>query len=416
MNTHHTTFRRISLALAVAAATFALASCDKDASDEQKTEPASVAGTEKPPVVVLDPETHVDLLAPNGDPVGLELGEARKFPECYKIFEPAGEVVDRFPATDEVERASMLAGCDPEAYARVEGQTFLAYRVPREEAGYHQRFVAFDDDGALQWEYLIDRSENAKNFRANFRSGFIAPLLPRLACAGTLWEGGTRLTCLEAESGESKFDGLLKFWAGLAPRPNKTSLVTATLSGITRRYPYSGVEMRFKKFPDSGGRSAFYASDGERLLFVPADAEYPQMTAYGFDDFKEQWVTELPGKPKSHYDETAIPRHKLVLAKADGKLFAIDTESGEGLWSAHVGDDTPPFAANKDALYLLVRRDTKDNLLYSLDPRTAEVNWWTDVPAGTLELRMYDGHLFTRSVRAIQAIPTQGSRLEATED
>ncbi|MGM0555663.1 MAG: PLuB system PQQ-binding repeat protein [Myxococcota bacterium] len=413
MNTLYTASCRIVLALALAAAGLSVG-CDK--SSDEKTKTPTPSPPEEPPVVMLEPERHVDLLAPSGDPEALELGESRKFPECHKIFEPSGEVVERFPATDALERANILAGCDPEAYSRAGGRTFIAYRVPLEEAGYHQRFAAFDAEGALAWEYLVDRSENAKNFRANFRSGYIAPLLPRLACAGTLWEGGTRLTCLDAETGESKFDGLLKFWAGLAPRPHETSLVTATLSGITRRYPYSGVEMRFKKFPESGGRSAFYSSDGQSLLFVPADTKYPRMTAYRFDDFKKEWITELPAQPKSHYDDTAVPEHNLVLAKADGKLFAIDTETGDGLWSANVGDDTPPFAADDEALYMLVRRDTRDNLLYSLKPRTAEVNWWSEVPAGTLELRMYDGLLFTRSVRAVQHIPTNGSTPEATED
>jgi hypothetical protein len=402
---------RTTLRAAILALLGALAAAQWTGCDEKKEEPAAKATAEadQPAVYKLDPKTHLDLLAPEGQPREFELGETRKLPPCHEVFEPQGTVAERFPANDPAERAITLAGCDPEAYARVDGQTLLAYRVPRENKGYHQRYVSYDSDGKLQWDYLIDRSENAENFRANFRSGFIAPLLPRLACAGTLWEGGTRLTCLDATSGEAKFDGLLKFWAGLAPRPHDTSLVTATISGITRRYPYSGVEMRYKALPDSGGRSAFYASDGARLLFVASDSKFPQMTAYGFDDFEKQWITELPARPKSHYDDTAFGEHSVVLAKADGKLFAIDTETGEGLWSADVGDDTPPVAVDEDAMYLLVRRDTKDNLLYSLNPRSGEVHWWSNVPPGTLELRICDGLLFTRSVRAVRHIPTSAA-------
>lgn len=395
---------RIACVVACALVAASTIACDDNKSDASNGAQAQ-AEQDEPPVVVFEADTHVDLLAPEGDSRDLALDEPRKFPECHKVFEPDGQLVERFPATDPAQRALTLAGCDPEAYERIDGRTFIAYRVPRQKAGYHQRFVAFDADGKLKWDYLVDRAENASNFRANFRSGYIAALLPRMMCAGTLWEGGTRLTCLDAESGEAEFDGLLKFWAGLAPRPNKTSLVTATISGITRRYPYSGVEMRHKSLPDSGGRSAFYASDGERLLFVPADAKYPQMSAFGLDEFDKQWVTELPGKPKSHYDETAFPQHNVVLAKADDALLALDTETGEGLWTAEVGDDTPPAVADDKSLYLLVRRDTDDNLLYSLDPRTAEIRWWSQVPAGTLEMRMYDGRLFTRSVRAIQMVP-----------
>lgn len=351
------------------------------------------------------PPESVDLTTPDKHTKKeLELGDARKFPDCHQIFEPAGQPAESFPMPDDVQRPLELAGCQPEAYHLADdGRRFVAYATPPDGPGWDMRLVAYDKAGELLWHYRLERSENAENFTANFRASFIAPILPRLVCAGTLWQGGTEAACVDAKTGEKKWDGMMKFWTGIAPQPAQNALNAATLTGITRRYPYSGVEMRYKSFDARGGRAAYYATDGQRLFFVPAESDEIEMIAYDLSEFEPVWRLGLEARPDSSW-ERALPTLGLVLFKVKTTIYAADTDTGELLWAAKVGEDEPPVAARGGKLYLLLRRDTDPNLLYEIDPEAGQPSWYGEVPTGTLELVSYEDTLILRSVRAVQQV------------
>ncbi|QDG53168.1 hypothetical protein FIV42_21200 [Persicimonas caeni] len=378
--------------------------CDKGESAEKAPE------VDKPEVTThaWQPPEAVDLTNPGSHSIEeLALSEARKFPDCHQIFEPDGTPAESFPLSDDEQRPLELAGCEPEAYRVLDdGTRLVAYATPPDGPGWDMRLVSYAPSGELNWHYRLDRSENAKNFTANFRGSFIAPILPRLVCAGTLWSGGTEAACVDAESGEAKWDGIMKFWAGMAPQPAANALNSATLSGLTRRYPYSGVEMRYRPFDNRGGRAAFYATDGERLFFVPAqqdEADAIQMTAFDLESYEPIWRLGLEARPRATWTH-AFGELGVVLFKVDEAIYAAKADTGELLWSATVGDDEPPVAARGGKLYLLLRRKADPNLLYELEPQSGQVNWYGEVPTGTLELRSYEDTLILRSVRAVQKV------------
>ena len=380
---------------------FLSAGCEDEEKAQTKPEdfgPAVKEHAWKPP----DP---VDLTAPGGHPQKtLDLTEPRKFPDCHQIFEPDGEPAESFPMPDDVQRPLELAGCHPEAYhVADDGRRFVAYATPPDGPGWDMRLVAYDKSGELLWHYRLKRAENAENFTANFRESFIAPILPRLVCAGTLWQGGTEAACVDAETGVKKWDGMMKFWSGIAPQPVENALNAATLSGITRRYPFSGVEMRFKSFDDGGGRVAYYATDGEHLFFVPSQSQEIEMTAYDLEKFEPVWRLGLEARPDSSW-EHAFSDLGIVLFKIKETIYAAGADTGELLWAARVGGDEPPVASRGGKLYLLLRREADPNLLYELDPKSGQVNWYGKVPTGTLELMSYEDTLILRSVRAVQKV------------
>jgi outer membrane protein assembly factor BamB len=349
----------------------------------------------------------------------LTLTDAQKFPDCHLILEPDGALEQSFPFADPATRALKLAGCDPEAYHVSDaGTRYLAYAVPAEGPGWDMRLAAYAPSSGsqaneLQWHYRLDRSENAKNFTANFRRSFIAPLLPRLVCAGTLWEGGTQAACLDAETGQEKWTGMMKFWAGISPQPLANAMNAATLSGLTRRYPYSGVEMRFHRFEQNGGRSAYYATDGKRLFFVPregssessesAEPDEVTMTAFDLSSFEPAWHLELPSQPQGSW-EYASGELGVVLFKIDQTIYAASAASGEVVWGATIGEDEPPVAARGGKLYMLVRRETDPNLLFEIDPKSGQISWYAKAPTGTLEIEAIEDSLILRSVRAVQEV------------
>ena len=381
--------------------------CDADPERAPEGE-SSGGGAEQKQGLQADPwraPEPVDLLAPPEEKRReIELSEAEKYPPCRDLFEREGEPRERFlPEVDN--RALTLAGCDPEAYRHHQGRHYVAYGLPHGDSEARDlRFVAYDADGELLWSHRMDRSQYTNNFNANFRRSFIALPLPQLACVGTLWEGGTQASCLEGESGKPRWAGELKFWSGIPLQAHKTSLIGADISGMTRRYPYSGVEMRRTDFEELGGHSALYVTDGQRLVFAPKMGKPQRLTAYDFETFEPSWRLKLPGHPDPGYDDGAVPAHGLVVVKIDNELYGIDVAEGRVRWALNVGEDRPPIAASDKRIYLLLRREKKSNLLYALKPDSGEVVWYGPVPTGTLHLRWVDGAPLLRSIHAIQQV------------
>jgi hypothetical protein len=359
----------------------------------------------------------------------LSLTKAQKFPDCHLIFEPDGAIAQRFPLDDPARRARTLAGCQTEAYRVTDdGTRYVAYAVPADGPGWDLRLASYAESGQLSWHYRLDRSRNAKNFTANFRRSFIAPMLPRLVCTGTLWAGGTQTACVDANSGEEKWAGILKFWAGIAPQPLEHALNTATLSGLTRRYPFSGVEMRSHPFDGDGGRAAYYATDGQRLFFVPSPSSTAPsganmsganmsganksgtnkpstiaMTAFDLARFEPVWRLELPSRPSPTW-EYASAELGVVVFKIAQTMYAADNDTGEILWAATIGADEPPIAARGGKLYILTRRKTSPNLIFEIEPTSGDINWYAKAPTGTLEIEVIADTLILRSVRAVQEV------------
>jgi outer membrane protein assembly factor BamB len=416
---------------------------DSSKTDETTSEPSVVTHTWPAPEAV-------DLTRLEGlTEKTLSLTDAQKFPDCHLIFEPEGVVEENFPLKDPQTRTLKLAGCNPEAHRfGDDGTRYVAYAVPADGPSWDLRLAAYAQSGKaksgkaksgkaksgkaksgkaksgksqsdklqsdqLMWHYRLDRSENAKNFAANFRRSFIAPILPRLVCAGTLWEGGTQVACVDASDGQEKWTGMMKFWAGISPQPFDNAMNAATLSGLTRRYPFSGVEMRFRRFEENGGRAAYYATDEKRLYFVPSpgtsesgqpnQGEDVVMTAFDFASFEPVWRLELSSRPRPTWAH-AFAELGVVLFKSDETIYAADSETGELLWAATIGEDEPPVDARGGKLYMLVRRKVDSNVVFELDPRSGKVNWYALAPTGTLDLQTVEDDLILRSVRAVQRV------------
>lgn len=358
-----------------------------------------------------EPGEAVDLQNPPADKrQSLELTEPTTYPTCRELLEEDGEPRPRLLPERE-EPALALAGCEPEARVTEQGRRFIAYKLPdgdgNGEAG-DLRLVVYGADGNLQWSGRMDRSSHADDFRALHRSSFIGLFLPQLVCVGTLWEGGTQVACFDADSGASKWSGELNFWSGIPLQAVGKGLHGADISGVTRRYPYSGAEMRRVDFADTGGHSALYTTDGRRLFFAANKKPPVRLAAYDFASMERIWRVEIPGHPDAGYDGYAFADHELGVLKIGETLHGYDATSGQLRWTLEVGDDRPPIVATRDRLYLLLRRTEEPTRLYALDPESGAIDWWGPVPTGTLHVEWVEGHLTVRSVRAVQRVKNAG--------
>ncbi len=333
----------------------------------------------------------------------LVLSESKKYPACRELIEENGEPRARL-LPDRDDRALTIAGCQPEASVRRDDRWYIAYQLSSDDTEAGDLRLVVYEDGELAWHGRMDRSQHADSFTAQYRSSFVVPLEPRLVCAGTLWEGGTQAACWKSDGSEKVWSGELDFWAALPMQGLATSLLAADISGITRRYPYSGAEMRRIDFEHRGGHGALYMTDGERLMFVPPTEAPQQLTAYSFAEMGPTWRVELPGHPDPGYNRHVHRRHELGMLKVDETVYGFTTRSGDLRWALEVGEDRPKTAASEELLYVLLRRGEKPNLLYALQPESAAVEWYAPVPTGTLHVDWVDGTLTIQSVRAIQRV------------
>lgn len=374
-----------------------------DAGTQQKAAASEEPEVEARPFEAPEP---VDLRDPPSEPrTQIDLGEPRRYPACRDIFESGDEIASEF-LPDRDRKEWVVYGCSPEAYRRLEdGTRYIAYRLaPDPSGGRDLRFVAYGPEGDKKWAYLLGRSDYSENFAANFRSSFIAPLPPHLVCVGTLWAADTQVSCLDAETGEPEWEGKIGFWSGIPLRGHDVALHGADITGLTRRYPYSGVEMERTEFDREGGHAGLYVTDGERLYFAPPEGEPSRLTAYSFASMEPTWRTELPGRPDSGFTEAGFAEHGIVAVKIEERLYGFDADDGAVRWAFEVGDDRPPIAAGPDRMYLFLQRPEQPSLLFAIAPDSGDIEWYGPVPTGTLNVAWRDETVLVRSVRAFQPV------------
>ncbi len=430
---------RVRLFLLLSLLLTTLVACDTaPKSDTQKT---STRQAETTPTVQPNPWTLPDAPTSRQDlenpapfqTFSLTLSESALYPRCHQIFEPNAKL-QPWPWISEAsvnaaQEAAALYGCGPEAYDpgstntsgnNSDGTRYIAYGVPNTDKetpndASNLRLVAYAPDGTVRWHYLLDRSEQALNFAANFRGSFIAHPSEKLVCVGTLWEGGTQTACIDhttplspdAEdplAREPVWTGSMNFWAGTRPIGLDNSLFSADIKGITRRYPFNGVEMRHRAFEIMGGRGALYTTDPQTLYFAPAISDNTSdaiLSAYDLPDMTPRWRLQLPDRPQTSYHHVA-PEHDLLFIKITDTLYGIDTQKGTLRFAHKIGVDHPPIATSADHIYLLLRRPEHENLIYQLDPRDGRVLQVTTAPTGTLDLALRNNLLLLRSVRAVR--------------
>ena len=389
--------------------------------DESRTAPpAPMVDATPEPVAWAAPANIEPLLTP--DPFGaMDIGGTRRLPECWEtLLTPQGAAADPFPFSDPTERRYHLASCAPEAIARLaDGALVVAFGgQPKPETGERDLHVAVweRDSGKLRYARRVDRSRQAANWTANFRSSFITELPSSKLCAGSLWEGDTQVLCINASDGQPIWDGSLPFWSGIAPQSAQDGLVVADLSAITKRYPFDGAEMRHRKLEGLGGRAGYYATDGKRLFFAPSRVDAPPLLAYDLETFDELWRIALPAPPSTAVMAVHADADRVILMM-EGKLFGVDGTKGTIAWAYDIGEDPPKVASDEAALYVLSRRAELPNRLTALNPVSGERLWSIDTPSGTLRVDVVDGALFIGSVRAVQivTVPQPQNDADATD-
>lgn len=347
----------------------------------------------------------------------LSAGEPELFEACRFHFEPPGGPAKTWPFEDH-RSALALFGCGPEAFLEFDGYRVVAYPISMEDhdRAYDLRILFFEPSGELRFESLMSRSDEAQNYAANFRGSFLTRPNQALLCAGTLWQGGTQLHCLRTESGEPVFSGRMDFWAGLAPFGLNGSLFSTDTRGITRRYPFTGAEMRHRAFEGRGGRAAFYGDDGKRIFFSSPDGE-PLLSGWDVESLRPLWRLPLPGAPMVTLSY-ANAELDLLLFKIDDALYGVNSETGEPRFAFLVGEALPRIAFGDEELLLLLRRNEEPPLIYSLSPADGEIHWVSLAPMGILEIQVVKGDLLMRSVRAVRKarLPDPRSLEDSGED
>ena len=343
-----------------------------------------------------------DLTSVTGHPtVELHTGATRRFSACHEIFEDDGQVL---PLDEDLEFGMAVFGCDADEVIEFDdGRRAIAYEIPidDEERATDLRFVLYDEDGEPGFDHRVDRSHASETFAATYRGSFLRAIDDRFLCAGTRWGQSLQVLCADVDTGRVIYDGQMAFWAGVLPIGHDGSLFSADEEGITRRYPYSGTEMRHREFDERGGRMAFYAADDRQIFFAPE--EQPLLTAWDIESLRPNWHAELPATPHTRFYRTS-DTHRLLVFRIGELIVGVDSDDGALRMVFEVGDDPPQIAWSDDEMYVMVRRPGDDPLLFALDPDDGQLLWASIAPAGTLHIDYRDGRLLTRTVRTVRPV------------
>ena len=329
--------------------------------------------------------------------VSLNLTPAVRYDDCEATLTPE---TTQFPSSA-ADRLPFVIGCGMEAYRELSDQSFVTAHSVEVGASKDMRVSRWSPAGERVWTFVLDRSSENGNFAANFRASWIAELAPLHVCAGTMWEGGTQGTCVEYATGKRIWSGRMPFWAGGPPIGFAGGLYVSDVSGISQRYPFSGVEMRFRKFDGAGGRSSLYLDGEDHLLFSPARAEEPRIIRYDYNSLSPIWRLALPVDPTPGF---GLSRAKADVFGVGNEAIAVDPKTGRALWRRAIPEPRVPIAATDTLLYVLERDETLPNTLHAVDLLTGKTQWHAPTPFGTLSVHVLNDRVFLKSVRSVQEV------------
>ncbi|MEM1349432.1 MAG: PLuB system PQQ-binding repeat protein [Myxococcota bacterium] len=369
---------------------------------------ARAEAEDAPPARATFPDT-VSLEDP-GDDIprrALKLTEPWPAPPCHRIFERSGEPARSFPLEDDAEVARAVFGCQPGGFKRTEDRTFALYKAP-ERAGQRVPDLMLSvwtsgEDSKLLWSTRIARDRSEGALAGLTRDAHLVDLPPHLTCAGTRWDARVQIACFERDTGKEGWIGQLPIWSGLRPQAAAKSIVLADTSGIRHVYPWTGVERRFQRLERMGARSSLYASAPGRLYYA-ANRDVPyNLDAYRLDTLEKLWTRALPGPVRTDV-MVDVPAASVMILGYHERVFAIDTTTGDIAWAVRTGEPSPPVAAAKDTVYVLVRRSEGANQLVALDGKTGAAKWAADTPGGTLRVGVHEGVLMLGSLYSVQRV------------
>lgn len=358
-------------------------------------------------------DTNLDAPSAQLERRALSLKEPRRFGDCHTFLERDGAPKTRLPQTGHSLQIRLFS-CDIPAVERTDQRLYLAYAVPDDtHEGTDLRLSVYDtepgdrDAPPLLWSHRMDRRAHSDHFRADLRDSFIAPLPPNVVCTGTLWSDNTQVSCLSFDGSTVEWSGSLNFWSSIPLTPAAEGLVGADITGLTRRYPFSGVEMEGRQLPGRGGHSALYSIFDDRLVYAPepplTDDDYPlTLSGWDLESFEPIWRRKLPARPDPAVDSLTFDPY--VFIKLQQQLVAVDINSGSPVWSVGVGSDRPKLARADETLYLLLRRRQASNLLYALKFNTGDVQWFARAPTGSLDVATFGDTVALKSIRAVEVI------------
>lgn len=391
----------VSIVVLIAFAT----GCDDDTEGDSQSADEPEAPLEiSQEMAAVDDADITDLTAVDRQTLAdLTVGPSTMYDDCHELL-LADQAPRALPDTDD-SLAKTFFGCGVVDHRRFDdGRRVVAFEEPMADSDHATdlRIVAYDPTGQPLWDHRLDRSHQRPNFLANHVSSYLSVVDDRLVCGGTRWTSNTQLACLRLETGNVVYEDHLDFYAGLDPFGYDGSLFSADRDGITRRYPFTGQEMRHRDFEASGGRSAFYATEYSHIFFVP-EGDEPILSAWDLETYEPIWKAALPATPRPRFYYAAAD-HDLLVFLVDQTLIGVDTATGAMRFAFAVGESRPKFAHSPDELFILIRSPDIIPAIHAVDPRTGAVRWSAEAPTGALSMATIDDQLVVRSVRTVRPV------------
>lgn len=377
---------------------------------EGQTAKINTIPVESVPQFKSDLKKAKNILQDQTPQLNVKLGSSIRTEDCHQYLEPGGEVADPFPTlplyadtTEAITISSFLATCGPEAFHISEQFLYIAYGFPTEVANAQDlRLAKYDlKTKELLWSFKVDRSENARNYIANYRGTFLTFVEPDKVCAGTLWAGGTQTLCINDKTKEKVWSGRIPSWSAIKPVGTKNGLFIAGLNSITKRYPFNGAEMEYLKLSGLGGRAAFYRTNKKSLFFsLSRSTDKPKLFRYDLEPLALKWQLELPGKVDANFGEIV---NEVIVVHVKNLLIGISVD-GKTLWQYDLGEGRPSITGEGKHLWVLHRRKSKPNILVKMNAKSGKRLGKFELEPGSLKVVNIGKDVFIKGVRAVRKI------------
>jgi len=111
----------------------------------------------------------------------------------------------------------------------------------------------------------------------------------------------------------------------------------------------------------------------EGTVLIPADTGILHAVT---PDGEELWTADLEVSSRGMHGTPAVADGTAFVGAYDGNLYAYDVENGEHRWTADLGDAIGASPAYIDGtIYITVEYDDPDGKLFAVDAETGDVEW-----------------------------------------
>ena len=377
-----------------------LLSCDAGCAGEsdKPDRNSGEASAKATKVVKLPPAQSVELSSLRHRQI--ETSKAFRQTDCHRLFSADGLE----SAADSVRLAS--ARCHPEVYLSDSNRLYIGFRPGPETSDLQlHAYTSLDEKPRKpDWSATFSRPK-VDSFKATF-SGTKAVIIEPFLCLTSRFLQRTIAGCYR--EGKNVWNAVWDFETYSGPHPVREAFVLTKRKGLSRRYPFTGEEIRFHGFAAIDRNSLIAARDKDVGIVRQQRANPPSPTldVYDLKNGRLRWQT--PGM-KGVRDLVGPSQHRFVVVFKN-RLAGVGRRNQ---WHIEFPRDIADIDCRQTSCIVLLTSTHKEpGHLVQLSAEEGSVSRVGSVRPGFVSLSRYGEDIFVESLKTTRSIHWRQSHSE----